>query len=398
MFYIRLSFCWILVMLTLWSSGQQYNIRGEVVDALTHKPIAGAIVFINNTTKGGFTDSTGNFIIGQVEEKNFYLVAIPKGYEKVVYRFTPENRNKKIRFEVNSSQKEDVQLKEIKSENNDSARLVNAFLIAFRGNSLNADECSIINPQVLRIQYISAYNGWAVTSAEPLQIFNESLGYKIICQLDECYMNARREMTFCNAYSWFQESSSKRNEVVSKWIYNRNMAYQASLLHFMQAFYAGRLEQEGFLVSSVTRIYEKDDRDAYAKALKEKGNILGWNTDSTGVNTLSYVDVISSSILSQDKIRKIDTAGMQVLLSSHQPRLQVRFRYDLRIYTSTLSEWTPISYIQIRDHKDITVESDGMYFDPADINVTGYWALLKISDQLPNDFVLVDNRVLHHIP
>ena len=389
---MRCTISSILMMLPILLLAQKYSIGGVVLENATKKPIPGAIVFISNTTKGCLTDSSGNFIIDHVEEVNFHLVVVAKNCETQVFLFTPNLRDRKLRFEVSAKTKNDSLLKEVKSENNDSARLRNAFLAAFNGSSPNADECGIANPQVLRFKYEPSFKVWSVTSTEPLQIFNESLGYKIVCQLDECYLSANYKMILCTAFSWFRESTTQHKEIAAKWKENRTLTFQGSLLHFMQAFYAGKIVQEGFIVRTVNRIYEQQNEEEYLKAKNIDGNVSGWETDTagTGESPHYYVDVVSKTLLPVQKMRKVDTTHQNILLSYSPYRLQVLYRYPLPLYANVSPGWNPVSYIQMHDNKEVQVESDGMYFDPSDITITGYWDWLRIADQLPYDYALTD--------
>ncbi len=44
----------------------QNNLKGIVLDSINHQPVAFATVFINGTSKGTMTDSTGTFILNNV--------------------------------------------------------------------------------------------------------------------------------------------------------------------------------------------------------------------------------------------------------------------------------------------------------------------------------------------
>lgn len=388
----RYTISTIIMMLPILLLAQKYNISGVVLENANKKPIPGAVVFISNTTKGCLTDSSGNFIINQVDEVNFHLVVVAKNHESQIFLFTPNFRDRKLRFEVSEKSKSESLLKEVKSESNDSSRLRFAFLAAFKGSSPNADDCNIANPQVLRFQYEPSYKVWSVTSTEPLQLFNESLGYKIVCQLDECYFSANYKMILCTAYSWFRESTTRHKEIAAKWKENRTLTFQGSLLHFMQAFYAGKIVQEGFLVRTVNRIYKQQNEEEYLKAKNVDGNVSGWEPDTsgTGASLHYYVDVVSKNLLPVQKMRKGDTTYQHIFLSYSPYRLQVMYRYPLALYANVSPGWNPISYIQMHDNKDVQVESDGMYFDPSDITITGYWNWMRIADQLPYDYALTD--------
>jgi hypothetical protein len=399
MHFLRNSIVSIFTVIPLLVSAQIYTITGNVRDFISGIPVPGAMVFINNTTKGCLTDDTGNFSLSGVKEKYFDLIVAGAGHERSVYRFTPEQRNKRILFEVARSA-DTISAKTEKKYETDLRRWGDVFLDVFLGGSVNAEECNIVNPQVLRFRYDSLNKVLLVNSAEPLQIFNESLGYKIICQVDELGITARHEILTSTVYTWFKESVTRRKEITEKWKINRVNAYEGSLLHFMQAFYAGKVLQEGFVVKTITRIYENENETAYQNALNVSGNIGGREVNRLPGekynNIRSYVDVISKKGLDIEKIRVVDTAGQAIFFSSSQP-LQVGYRQLVhrRSYNnegvSNGYIGPVVSYIQLHHNNNIRVENNGMYFEPSDVTVAGYWGELGMADQLPCDYILPEN-------
>ncbi|MFX5611492.1 carboxypeptidase-like regulatory domain-containing protein, partial [Acinetobacter baumannii] len=74
----------VLLLNCIFSAAQNITVQGTVVDEATALPLPGAVVFINQTTKGQKTDSSGFFSITDVNEKQFELVAYAEHYEPLV--------------------------------------------------------------------------------------------------------------------------------------------------------------------------------------------------------------------------------------------------------------------------------------------------------------------------
>jgi len=80
-------------------------VQGTVFDEQTSMPVANAMVFINQTTKGQKTDSSGFFSINDVNENQFELVVYAAGYEPSVLNFTKDLVNKRIKFQLHKLSK-----------------------------------------------------------------------------------------------------------------------------------------------------------------------------------------------------------------------------------------------------------------------------------------------------
>jgi len=69
------------ILLTFQSIAQSFSIRGKVTDATTGKAVAGASVFLSNTSYGNISSSTGIFEINNIRQGKYDLIVSFIGYE-----------------------------------------------------------------------------------------------------------------------------------------------------------------------------------------------------------------------------------------------------------------------------------------------------------------------------
>ncbi len=99
-----------LTILLLASSGalfaQNGTIKGSIVDAKTKEPLIGAGVFIEGTTKGASADLDGNYIITNVAEGTYTLIASYVSYETMTKKGVVVVKNKEtiVDFSMNSDE------------------------------------------------------------------------------------------------------------------------------------------------------------------------------------------------------------------------------------------------------------------------------------------------------
>ncbi|RYY54582.1 MAG: carboxypeptidase-like regulatory domain-containing protein, partial [Chitinophagaceae bacterium] len=73
------AFCFVILFCVTASA--QRTISGTVVDVSTGQPVAGASVFINNTSKGTVSDRNGLFQLADLPEGQQELIVSSVGYE-----------------------------------------------------------------------------------------------------------------------------------------------------------------------------------------------------------------------------------------------------------------------------------------------------------------------------
>jgi len=228
------------------------------------------------------------------------------------------------------------------------------FLDNFIGNSPNAPQTKLQNPEALRFFFAKKRNKLKVTSKEDLLIYNYALGYTIRYQLDSFNYDYNTNISQFTGYPLFTEMDTT-TEARGQFIKNRARTYLGSRLHFMRALYNSAVSEEGFIVEQlndnpkkgviITDLYNNEQ---YAS---DSGDIiLGWK----GKYRVSYKSVLPNK----------------------------KFLEDFKLPSDTRYQ---ITVLDILD--GFVIERNGYFYEQYEVINTGYWAWKKIAETLPYDYV-----------
>jgi hypothetical protein len=377
-YYILLLLC-----LVSWVSSYSYTINGKVITAQSKQGIAGAVVFINNTQKYALTDSSGNFSIENISETYFDIVVAHKLYAKLIYRYSAGNIGKKLSFELEQAPVDSVLIQSDSLIRLNNLKWSNAFMSNFVGISEYAD-CEVLNPEVLRFFYEPKKNILTIKATDQIRIINEALGYLMNICLDDFVIEGT--VISYNRQIYFKPLHSKNAAVAEKWNSNREKLYKGSLQHFMRSFYTNTLENEGFSIRKISRIYDNEPAfQKYTRSSEINVAKTVFVNDSTN-NSGRFIDMIER--INTNEIRKQDVNSQAVFFTSKNP-VQVTYKnaylpYDYLRYIGFKNYAT--SFISSIETNPIRIESNGSYFESANIFIDGYWAWLKIASKLPGDY------------
>lgn len=231
------------------------TIGGRVVDSETGEPLSFANVFIDNSTIGSATDVDGYFEIDNVPAISFNLVSSYVGYKTkttVVNHDELEGANDLlIGMDLDALALESIQVvgKSEKKKTRNERRLYRRFEDAFLGQSDNAKDCEIVNPEVLNFERLDDEDNYSVTADDILYVENNALGYRIGYLLEEFRFVNGQKMNIGKAQFKELEPRSRRQNRL--WEEAREKAYKGSIQHFLNALILGKLDEEGFKVNVV---------------------------------------------------------------------------------------------------------------------------------------------------
>lgn len=243
---------------TIFVLVQEYSdrkISGTVVDSENKEPLPFANVFVDNSTLGDATNLNGQFSIENVPNSSVEVVVSYVGYKSKSIRVDYERgavvADLIIPLELDEIALESIQVvgKNRRRLNRDERRSFRNFKDEFIGRSDNADDCQLINPQILNIDMLDSNNNYSVTADEILYVENNALGYRIGYLLDEFRFVNGQKMLVGNAK--FEQMEPRSRRQFRRWKEAREKAYNGSLQHFLNALIEERLEEEGFLVNVV---------------------------------------------------------------------------------------------------------------------------------------------------
>jgi hypothetical protein len=367
-------------------------VRGRVLDDSTRSPLPLTNVFVSNSTVGAAADSEGRFVLRDVQLGNQQIVASLVGYvaqtkmlhliDTAIYEVDFHLRQQPV--QVGGV---DIEAKEPKEWKSNLER----FLKEFLGSGPNAEQCKVLNPEVLDFA-IGGTGMFTATARAPLEIQNLVLGYQVRCFLDY-YTSSEKPLKSppsqsreprptpkpapSDAFSprtyapppvpveplapiqtqttiellcrtRFAPLESRDEKELTRWKENRRKTYLGSLRHFLTSLVQNNSEKQGF---EVYEIYAGRNSD---------GSTLRWK-------------VAAGTLFARGEL------GFERILSFTAP-LQVVYDGGQESFTSSLllSRPSVIFYV------------NGMLADPLSVTTYGHWSNQRVADMLPTNYVPED--------
>jgi hypothetical protein len=368
-------------------------IKGRVLDDSTRAPLPSTNVFVSNSTIGAAADMQGRFELKGVQLGNQQIVASLVGY---VAQTKMLHLSDSMGYEVDfllRQQPIQVEGVEISAKEPKEWRTnLQRFLIEFLGSTPNAEQCKVLNPEVLDFS-IGGTGMLTATARAPLEIQNLALGYQVRCFLDY-FTSSDKPLALRPSQSSapsptpkptpadlfsprtyvppqtpveplaptqtqttiellcrtrFTPLESRDETEIARWKENRRKTYLGSLRHFLISLALNTSEKQGF------KVYE-----LYG-ARKGMDSPLRWKVDAGAL-----FDRGEKSF----ERRLIFTTPVQVI-----------YEGDGETQTSSLllSRPSVIFYVT------------GMLADPLSITTYGYWSNQRVADMMPTDYVPQDN-------
>lgn len=395
--------------------GQQ--ITGVVTDATTHSPIAGATVFINNTTVGTSTIANGSFRLNFSGTAKVEIVVTAMGYQTAVME-QELTQGKDLHLQVKMISKPELidEVTVTPFEKDGWATWGRLFTETFIGTTPNAEKTALVNHEVVKFRYDRGRGILEAIASEPLKIDNHGLGYRIQYQLEVFRMDFGNKTTYVAGYPFYSEMEGSKS-TLRRFKQARLACYESSLLRFIRTLYVDSLAENGYEVRRMTR--EPNMEKQRVRALmrsKITGNSgkpapakitisnarradtirIAETADSTAyydriLKQDDYIIEVSPEKLTADSIVTEGGNGQKVL--SFDNYLQIRklkLKKDPKYMAETGDTWrplTPVSWLIMGGEKQLIIEPNGHYSDPAGLYTALYWAWLgKVADLLPIDY------------
>lgn len=380
-------FTFISFLFSLSSFGQ-ITINGTVLNKETKEPLAGANVFVNNTSYKTVTNAKGSFVFANLNIQRGELIVNALGYKHEVINIdTKTETDVTIHLMPQAKQLDAVVV--FGFEKDGFKKWGNLFVNCFIGTTHKSVDCKIENIKALKFYYDKKSGGLSVIANEPLKIINKALGYEVDYTLETFEYNTKQRILFYSGYPVFTDIQSSKKKML-QWIEKRNECYKGSIMHFMRTLYRNKLNEEGFIVQKAIKILN-EKKAAYKNQLNEQ---LANQQKVNGVITLNANDINDDQKLMQepDSIYKIisqvlptdsfafgidsSTAGM--FFEKH-----LIVSYKIEKLNTTVS-----SFVKLLYEEPISIFQNGSYYNSLNFFTERYWAENeKIARLLPFDFL-----------
>lgn len=377
------------------------QITGTVIDSKTKMPLAGASVYLDHTTKATISSDSGKFVLKNISTGNYNLIISYVGYEAVSVPMS-EQYNPQLKVELIQSTKS---LKEVViTADPHWEEYYSLFKMFFIGKE--AKQCIIKNPKTLSFHYNDTSYVLTAETSEPLIIENKALGYKVYYDLSYFVHYAGR--TSYSGYTRFEETTPTNNKEQKTWKSNREKAYYGSLTHFMHSLVNKELAEDGFVVKKLEKVKKPTSNHPVLQRwrgdeFKSQDTIvtMRWNgrdyspkdtTISTNSNKwgekMGYNILYPGNVTYESIVTPTSLTGNYKLSFSNSLFITYKEKkstedfwgygsaYRPSFITSILTMLTPQTFVDIQ----------GNLADPHAVIHEGYWATLRVADQLPFDY------------
>jgi hypothetical protein len=344
------------------ASREKMSVSGTVVSADDKSPIAGARVFIANTTIGVVSTTNGSFRLVGVPLGKSDVIISAMGYELVSKPLIIDSSTQQL-LSITLKPKP-VRMRSVRvmasRKPADTSAYIRQIVTLLIGQTENAQQTALTNPQALRVSIDEDDKGREIVtaeSAEPLLIENKALGYKLTYHLTDCGISPHR--SWYMGYVMFEERVPSSSLEESRWKEQRKRVYYGSRQHFLRALATDSLLQQGFAVRRVV------DVDNY---LRKAGDF----------EAVQASDIAAPA----NKPATMVFAGEPALEVVYE-RGQIEFWMRSYLYHTVFERsGRPVSLLQPK--KSILLfNSLGYFEEPREVLLAGYYGLQRLADELP---------------
>jgi hypothetical protein len=230
------------------------------------------------------------------------------------------------------------------------------FMQHFIGNTPNATQTVLENPEALKFFYFKRTDRLKVTAEEPLRITNKALGYTMQYHLDSFVYHNKTDVNSYRGTCLYLPMEGDAAQQAA-WEEARKKAYLGSRLHFLHAYYDSTLKQEGFTIDMLTTT----DKSKFGRL-------------TNPYDTAYYlVDEASEDI----EVFFPEKISITYLKTKPEPEyLEYRkLPKDVPVQ---------ISYVDLKE--SIILKPNGYFLDQRSWINEGYWSWKNLADQLPYDY------------
>jgi hypothetical protein len=253
-------------------------ISGVVFDNETKKQIPYANVFFNGTTIGTYTDNFGNFDLILPKDGKFPIAISAIGYESILLSDYATDHSLSVFLNPKIYELDEVIVSSKMSLEDRMTRkyYLNLFKKQFLGESLNANQCKILNENDIVFQYLNDKDILKAYSNNPLIIINKALGYQITYYIVTFECSSSGDSLNLFGYSVFKDNIIQKDQKKVRAEKRRRFAYLGSRMQLLRSLWDNDLDSIGFTLKNTKNqkltydslVIQTDTNNKY---LKRKG-------------------------------------------------------------------------------------------------------------------------------
>jgi hypothetical protein len=353
---------------------QTATLTGQVKDAETGEPLPFCSVFVNNTTVATVTDLDGRYTLSGLE-----AVPLEIGFSFLGY--TAQTRKITLKpgatLTINLSMvplAQELSEQEVKSSRDKTwERDLRKFQSLFLGTDEAAAQTSLLNPWVIDFPAPTEKGSFLASAAQPLEIENRYLGYKITFNLKE-FVDAPTAYRIVGA-ARFELLPAESPDQQAAWEKNRASIYQRSPMNLFRALLKGTQEREGF--------YLYGDKAGGSASMNIRTDIFANELGKSVVPYKADPLVIPSS-LPGDYLLQL------------KGRIEIHYQKGFAQANTYRDAPYPISWLEVKNGQ-VRVRENGTILNPEDLVFSGDMDRKRISNLLPQDYDAVKGLLLQDL-
>ncbi len=342
-----------------------YSLRGVVLDGGTGTGLAGAHVFLLESTLGTVTDEEGHFSLTNLQPGEYQIGISMVGYVPYTLKVNMASASERP-FEITLTPQV-YQLADITvtaKKNRRWKRQLENFTLQVIGDSDNAPQTRIINPEVLN--FIQRKSILIAEASEPLVIENRALGYRIHYTLVHCAI--QHGLPQYKGIARFEELTPKNKKERRRWRRNRERAYKGSFKHLLRSLAKVQsiddLAAEGFRLAHVPDFPKS--MQSYERAIWQSRAPIDEYVQKTPATHENLLQVEDFLLITYSGEMESDRYVRNQLAQSRAPDVQR-------------------SSIEVRP-KSTVFHENGFLYDAYSVVLHGYMGWERIADMLPMDY------------
>ncbi|MEH3114775.1 carboxypeptidase-like regulatory domain-containing protein [Pedobacter terrae] len=392
-------------------SAQQNHLLSGTIKDKHGEALPGAGVYVSGYKIATVSNNNGEYVL-PLKPGNYDILVQLIGYKALNKNIIISDKAIKLDLVLQESI---TQLNEvtIKPDPN-RAHYIAMFKDFFIGTTPNAEQCKIINPTVLLVDYDKDEAKLTVKTNQFLIIENLALGYRIKYLVNNFEYSSLTKIIYYEGFPYYEDlkGSARRKKI---WAKKRLTAYLGSPQHFFTSLYNGKATEEGFIINKlITQPNPDKPSDSIIKAnirrltkvqeglLQKKINLNHGDSLSywirkknlpNGISILNRRPILQDTLvrLKNQNVKSINfTDKLYIIYTKEKEDPLFANRIGLSISRPLDMPDYQISTISLQVAPVYFYENGGIY-NPRAMIYAGYWAWEKIADSVPMDYLpLVD--------
>ena len=347
-------------------SDEEYTLNGIVRDGKTGEGLAGAHVFLLESTVGTVTDEKGHFLLSDLPAGEYKVGVSMIGFRPYTLSVDVATvTDQSFDIDLNPQVYELDQVMVTGKRNRRWKKQLEQFKIQVIGDTDNAQHTDIVNPEVLN--FVQRKNILIAEAHVPLIIENKATGYRIHYMLVHCAI--QHGLPQYKGIARFEEMEPKNDKQLRRWKKNRKQAYAGSFKHLLRTLAEKKsmaeVNKEGFYIARVAEFPE---------------------------NIQAYEQAIFKSKDTVDQIVEEKSDGPENLLRVND-FLLITYERELESYrfvrNHMMQHRNPdVQRSSIELRSDSTVFNDkGILYEAYDVVLHGYMGWERMAEMLPLDYI-----------